>query len=971
MRMRKRFSKWSRQSTRMACLLAACGLLYACKDEFKLDDEKPTWLNSSIYESLQEGITRSDDGKHLTFNTYLRLLADKDVNPENVRPLTDVLNRTGSKTVFVADDEAWDQFFKQNALLPETDPWHTATSYENLSVSQKKLLIHTSMLNNAIVMENLASSEASNNTTPVRGEYMRRFTDVELTDSVAFDTPDKLPHSYSGVDKDYWARFREEDKGGIYLVKDNTPSMMLHFTSEHMRRNAVTDEDFAIIMGRERVTSDVHIYDALLVEKDQVCENGYVNVTEKVLKPLANMAEVIRENGRTNIFSHILDRFCAPFYEPDVTLAYKNVLKARGIEWNDRDSVFVKRYFSDLSYGHGGWGVEPGPDGTVLPYMPYKDESSKDIIPSLKFDPGWNGYYADVRQEKDMAAIFAPSDEALWKYFTEGGGLQLIETYGDPTKTYNSVEDLYQNIDQIPLGTLYALVGNHMQRSFVTTVPSKMTKILEPVTQDQIFYAEDIDKIDTCLLACNGAVYVMNGIYAPGDYTSVTSPAFISTTNNIMKWAIYNGSKDTKVEADYMGLNYYAYLKAMQSEFTFFLPSDEAMKYYYDPTSFKSTTKRLIQFGYKNQAFPITSKCINYDPATGTIGRAITGQGAAISTGTDSETTNRLKDIVESHIIYNQDIHSRNEYFETIGGNIVKVERDENGEIKKVFGGFQLENNRQGITSEAPGVEVCNVGLAFENLKNGQTYAIDAPITPTYRSLYSVLSYNGEKPYMSEQDWYAKNPYARFFELCQTADWCITQCGLVDANLASATRKKMLQKYIIFAQDNGLDYNATFLHGNFTAYIPTNEAVEAAIAQGLPTWSEIEEDCNKLSSSEDSLRVQEKILRLTDFVKGHFIYGQAVADKEPFEAQYVQPMIDRETGVAPKLRVQSLGQNDMIVTDREGHTRHVTGERNVLVRDITCSNSPVGAPMSTSSKKTLLIRAQAGVIHQIDGVLNF
>ena len=159
--MTNRLSKWSRHSSRVVCLLAACGLMYACKDEFILDDEKPSWLNSSIYESLeQKG----------NFRTYLKLLADKDVNPENVRPLTDVLSRTGSKTVFVANDSAWDAFFAANASLPESNPWHYATSYDKLSQAQKKLLIHTSMLNNAIVMENLASSQSSGTDSPVRGE---------------------------------------------------------------------------------------------------------------------------------------------------------------------------------------------------------------------------------------------------------------------------------------------------------------------------------------------------------------------------------------------------------------------------------------------------------------------------------------------------------------------------------------------------------------------------------------------------------------------------------------------------------------------------------------------------------------------------------------------------------------------------------------------------------------------------------
>ena len=240
--MTNRLSKWSRHSSRVVCLLTLCGLMYACKDEFILDDEKPSWLSSSVYESLeQKG----------NFRTYLRLLADKEVNPEGVRPLTDVLSQTGSKTVFVANDEAWDAFFAANALLPESNPWHYATSYEKLSTAQKKLLIHTSMLNNAIVMENLASSESNGTSSPTRGEYMRRYTDVETTDSITYVAPQDLPFTYSITEKDYWERFREENGGhGIYMAVDSTLPMMLHFTAEHMRRNIVDDEDFEIFMGR-------------------------------------------------------------------------------------------------------------------------------------------------------------------------------------------------------------------------------------------------------------------------------------------------------------------------------------------------------------------------------------------------------------------------------------------------------------------------------------------------------------------------------------------------------------------------------------------------------------------------------------------------------------------------------------------------------------------------------------------------
>lgn len=241
--MKNRLSKMGKSASWMLVLLAACGVTSSCKDEYRLDDEKPSYLNQSVYASLES---------QGNYKYYLRLLGDADVNPANARPLTEVLSRTGSKTVFVADDEAWDEFFKKNATLPESNPWHTATSYENLSISQKKLLIHTSMLNNAIVMENLASNLQNGSMT--RGEYMRRYTDVESTDSITYLDGNSLPVNYNvgNGEKDFWWRFREENGGkGLYLVTDSSQSMMVHFTNEHLKKNNVTDEDFAIFMNEQ------------------------------------------------------------------------------------------------------------------------------------------------------------------------------------------------------------------------------------------------------------------------------------------------------------------------------------------------------------------------------------------------------------------------------------------------------------------------------------------------------------------------------------------------------------------------------------------------------------------------------------------------------------------------------------------------------------------------------------------------
>ncbi|MBO4482329.1 MAG: hypothetical protein J5735_00765 [Prevotella sp.] len=1034
--MTNRFSNWSRHSSRVVCLLAACGLMYACKDEFILDDEKPSWLNSSIYESLeQKG----------NFRTYLKLLADKDVNPEGVRSLTDVLSRTGSKTVFVANDSAWDAFFAANAQLPEANPWHYATSYENLSQAQKKLLIHTSMLNNAIVMENLASSQSDGTNSPTRGEYMRRYTDVEATDSITYVASADLPFSYSAYEKDYWERFREENGGkGIYLAIDSTLPMMLHFTSEHMSRNTVKDEDFALFMGRARNTSDVHIYDAILKDKDGVCENGYVNVTEKPICPLTNMAEVIRTNGKTNIFSHILDRFSAPFYCNRITEAYK-VLHP-----DFTDSIFTKRYFSRNNFSvkagyirPGSDGeiprFEPGPKGTYQTYDPYKAGTPKeflDIKPSLKFDPGWNGYYDEVDVRKDMAAIFVPSDEQMWHYF-QNAGEDLIRTYYANEGTQNeipytkatTVDELLRQIDCIPVGTLDRLINNFMQRSFVGSVPSKWSKLTDDAMEPLFDNVDEaIGQLDTALVCSNGVIYVMNRTCVPADYRSVTAPAFISQTNKIMKSAIYD---------EYMNLNYYAYLKAMQSKFTFLLPSDSALAYYYDPASMKSRTPRAVKFTFVGGSFPVKLQFYNYycpyNKDKGQIGTISTQPIPGTNNYTNNEVINRLKDILESHTIVHDGTNPMtredqkyygidtskplDEYYLSKNGNAVKVVRDDNDSVIAVKGGFQIENERyfteNGLDLGAAerGVLTCQL-TRTRNVDNGHTYVLNAPLVPTYRSVYSIFTNDADMKNIEGTG--GETPYSMFYDLC-TADGYETEiigCGLVDGSLSKTQRESALKKFKIFISDNGLDYNVQFFNNyRYTIFVPTNEAVEAAIADGLPTWEDIREDfrthckpeiddetgqpkldpdgeivyTDSLQTYEDSIRIAAKITYLTNFVRYHFADNSIFADKTEIQPNKGEEMVtssyDKELELFCKLHVDRINNGDgtdLRVCDdvtwkKNGNSMigatmpFVTvGEKNVLARDISCSSTPVGVQM----KGITINSSSAAVIHSIPGYLN-
>lgn len=1015
--MRNRLSNGSKHVAFAACMLALGANFSACTDDYVLDEQKPTWLNSSIYETLE-----SNGG----YTKYLTLIADPDVNSGDSKEgsLVEILSRTGSKTVFVATDKAWENFFANNAKLPKSNPWHYAQSYEQLSASQKKLLLHTSMLNNAIVMENLASSSGNN---PLRGQYLRRYTDVEVVDTVTHIAVTDLPKSYWNMDKqaafdkekgipevDQWSRIRNGGLLGydsIYMVCDSSLSMMVHFTNEYMAMNKITDSDFRIFMGRERVTSDVHIYDALLDSADITCENGYLNMTEKPLAPLGNMAEVIRTSGKTNIFSHMLDRFSVPFQNKTVGRLFARLYPDK---FQDTDTLYTKRYYSNRSYGSSS-------GGDVALRHDERGNLFANGEAALRYDPGWNGYHpVGSTPQEDMGAMFVPNDAQLIEYFNTGGGRTLLDEYTlNPAATYNinDLETLYEDIDQIPLDKIASILNQGMFDSFVDVVPSKMEAQREEVTLEPIFTAKDTrlvsdgGNIDTVMMACNGAVYIMNNVYVPSDFNCVATPAFIRSTNKIMYWAIYS---DNFLPNPIMGLNYFAYLKAMQSKFSFFMPNDAAMEYYYDPMSFTSKLPRVMRFLYTSGNFPFSlnsskgkSVIANYEVATGTIGSDTRSQRL-----TQSEIVNRLRQMLEHQTIVHQNgINAINteedEYYLSKNGMGIKVTRgtDSKGEMHVVHaqGGFQLENEREGLLQgQTPGIQYCNV-VDAGNYKNGWTFTMDAPLIPAARSVFSVLSNikRGEEgtpaQYLNEEV-VASNPYYQFFRLCLDADEdVIKKSGLVDEknplyDISTSQGRDRLEravdKYRTFVDDNAVDQNVQFFNNyRYTVFAPNNNAILNAVANGLPTWESIREDfdaCDKdddgnLIHTADSVRLQNKVTYLTNFIRTHFADNSIFADKSEIgnngsPIEMITSSYDNNNGVFIKAFVQRVKNGgETILQVRDGVSdqwRSASTEekyKNIMTCDRECSAKVKNV---TSLNGITTDATSYAVVHLIDGVIN-
>ena len=715
-----------------------------------------------------------------------------------------------------------------------------------------------------------------------------------------------------------------------------------------------------------------------MIAQDQTCLNGYVDKLDRVLLTPNNMAEMIRTNGKTNIFSHMLDRFSAPFYNASLTSSH---LQLTGI----RDSVFSKRYFAART------------SSGRLDFDPYGNKFPN----PLDYDPGWNEYYPEGQQlYTDMGAMFVPSDEVLEKYFLPGGaGEFLMEAYA---KKENTAENLIYNIDQIPLRIICKFVQNLMKTSFINTVPSKYITIMNDAKDPMFGTVEGGVEgfratIDTTLLANNGAVYIMNQVFAPAAYAAVSAPALVGKDMKIFNWAISaDDSFITDPNLAPLKAFFSYYLLAMSSRFSFFIPTDDALGTYYDEVTAQKQQPRMLSFYYSTRrqdlSDPVKARSYRWDPATNEIGSAIPG---SVQPG---EIHNRLKDLLDSHIIVHSDAESKtgfgslNQYYVTKGGSAVKISNQSDYSLSSDFdqtktgfhvqGGFQIDNDT-----------VCTVLRTYDRRQettgygNGMTYVIDKPIQTTMKSVYSVLQGEGET-----------SPFYQFFNLCQVDANLLERAGVADSVKKVEDKDTEIQKYTIFtSSQNGLTDNVRFFNSfRYTVYVPTNEAVLDAIDHGLPTWEEISEVItngeNEVQAATDAGKSEEEILAITraykikaqamitclvNFLKYHFQDNSIFADRNAIEpTKYETACINNATNRYRSVKVSSTGNGTLNVrsvystdaagNDVEGPVRKVTDDatlKNIMTRDYTFN--------AQARNATTIETSSYAVVHQIDGVLNF
>ena len=849
------------------CLLMGSWTVQSCKDEYTLTGQ-PSWLGNSIYERLQE------DGN---YTTLLRLVDDLEQ--------TEVLSHSGSKTLFAANDSAFQAWFGNNK-------WGVK-NYSQLSTAQKKMLLNNTMINNPYLIELLSNVSG---TPPLEGMCMRRETATTIYDSIEIMSPDKMPATA------VWQRFRDQRKS-IPILKDATTPPMIHFLPKFMEYYNINSEDLAVLTNHQATSAnEAWVNSRKVLERDITCKNGYIQRIDGVIEPMTNMAEVLRQHPQLSKWSELIDRFSAPYYNATATSEYNRL-------FNNEDSVYTMRYFSKRSA-----------DGTALSEMPDGEVAAA----LLTFDPGWNQYmYSNTMGydlHYDAGAMIAPTNEALETWWNnEGKDLQME----------------YGSWENVPNATLAKLLNVNMLPTFTEAVPSKFERVLNDAKESLGIEAR---YIDSCFMACNGVVYMVNKVFSPAEYASVAYPALAhQSTMNVIYWAIDQ-------------LNFLPYLLSMDSRYSLLLPTNEALLWYLDPATYGGIDRlsgmeapTALEF-YYDASKPSTERvqARRFNTTIDTDGNITKGVRTQ-ATVDRSVIDDRLKRLMDDLIIVG-DVEDGHEYYKTKGGSLIHVSHTTDGRIA-FSGGWQKEHNEKPLPVETNEIYPKD---------NGKSYQLNNEVPMgTQKSIYLTLTGN--------------EAFSEFL-------------ALIDNDGANLLGTKLNNEYNAGLTAQG-SKNLTLLDNyNYTIYVPTNESIRDLINRGLlPTWDDYEAMENEGFADEAAVDSAQQIIKniIVNFIRYH-VQDHSVAINMAPELYDEDP----ETGVRTPSYVnifESMKRNyetgrffglesdnsngQLTVKDVMGNVRHVTkqdGLYNNICREYWFNGS---------GNTARIFMASDAVVHQIDAPL--
>jgi len=852
-------------------LLVGGFVLSSCQ-KYDLDEKAPEGWGNSIYSWLDE---------QGNFTNTVRMINDLSYQ--------EVLGKTGSKTLFVADDAAYERFFNNNS-------WGVKR-YENLSLAQKKMLLFGNMIDNSIQLNSLSTIQGK----PLKeGQAMRRFSALSEYDTIPVLKTQDMP------DNKYWKRHRESGRDMV-CMEDGSAVPMLLFLEAQLSNNRITNDDYNFLFNHmtDRQAGDASVNGINVVEDNIRCANGFIHRTGEVVTPLPNMAELIAKKPQVSLFNSLLERFCAPY--PDG----KDLAKTERYNYlygTNVDTVYTKHFFNEKR----GVEIDETPDGGSVPAQ-------------LMFDPEWNSYYStsnkdqsegNAAEQRDMAVIMVPTDAAMREYW-KGTGKPLSENYA----SWNDVPD----------DVIIKLLNVNMLPSFTSSVPSKFSAILNDANDPM---GVDVADIDSVWMTCNGAVYLTNKVYSPTAYVSVSFPALINRNMKIIDWAITQ-------------CKYNVYLNALGSDYSFFIPTNDALIEYIDPCSYGKQNLQLLSFRWdetKKADERVYAVLYNYDKETGE-------RDSVGIVNNYYRITKCLQDILDTHIVIGRVWDGKNTYFRTKNGTGIRVTNPSDESNMLVEGSFQMNEGQP-----------LRVTRVYDQRKevaggNGKSYVLEGqPIMGTRLTVYDQLAAHPKY-------------FGKFLELLEGS-------GLLETIHNLGTGNESDNKAC-----GGVNMSV-FNTYHYTIYVPSNDAIEQLQKEGkLSSWEQVDED----HQAGDDDKALSDSLNIVNFLKYHIqdnaLYIGAQNESGDFETSLINKKTRRFFMVKSQLKDDEIIVLDAVdqknMRDGEPTTMHTVKKMsyigddglqkdlyNIQAREYLYNNRD-------ATTATELYTTSSAVIHLIDKPLSY
>ncbi|AGA77914.1 fasciclin domain-containing protein [Echinicola vietnamensis] len=428
-----------------ACFCLSGVFLFGCKEEFDEYYARPEGLEGPVYQVLSDSVRFRGN-----FDHYLALVDRAGYKQ--------TLSSAGYWTVFAPNDEAFEQYFEENGL----------SGIDDISDEKAYEIVTYSLVYNAYSMRDLGYYQTGPGNDTLSSSFRRKTAYYKgvYKDNVYGEELDVVDANRNGV--------------ATYSISDNNNKYIPYYVQHYLDRMELTAEDIEGFY--DRPYTGAQVANANVVESNVSAENGYIHTVDRVIEPMPNIADYLKDKPEYSLFKSILE-----------------------MEFRSRDNNTAVNY-----------------DATTYPELTERFAPVYDLAGPV-YVKSYTGTYAFAPNnenflsggniaQSDSWTLFAPTNEALQKFLDE----VLLEYYGE--------------LANVPDPILFDFVNMHMWQTALW--PSRFPLMTNLLNEEARFDPEA--DIEERKVLSNGLFYGTNQVQQGNFFFTVYSRPYLDPNYSIM-----------------------------------------------------------------------------------------------------------------------------------------------------------------------------------------------------------------------------------------------------------------------------------------------------------------------------------------------------------------------------------------------------------------------------------------------------